>query len=156
MDISTKLASHFRQVYFGKNWTASQFQAHLIGVSYAQATQEIYGCNSILTLAYHSHYYVQMVTRVLEGGPLEGNDETSFLHPHIKTEADWETFRDALWTEGEKFATLIEQIPEEKFDEVFVDKNYGTWFRAIQGIIEHTHYHLGQIVMLKKILAQIP
>jgi len=29
---------------------------------------------------------------------------------------------------------------------------YGNYFRNIVGVIEHIHYHLGQIVLIKKIL----
>jgi hypothetical protein len=32
----------------------------------------------------------------------------------------------------------------------FDDGKYGTVLRNILGLIEHTHYHLGQIVILKK------
>jgi hypothetical protein len=31
-----------------------------------------------------------------------------------------------------------------------VEEKYGSVLRNIMGVIEHTHYHLGQIVLLKK------
>jgi hypothetical protein len=43
-------------------------------------------------------------------------------------------------------------MPEGKLNEVFVDEKYGTYQRNIGGMIEHSYYHLGQIVLLKKIL----
>jgi len=49
---------------------------------------------------------------------------------------------------------LIEQLPEAKLGEIFSEEKYGTYYRNIHGIIEHTHYHLGQIVLIKKILLQ--
>ena len=52
----------------------------------------------------------------------------------------------------EKVTLLIKQLPDEKLQEDFVDKKYGSYYRNIHGIIEHTHYHLGQIGMLKKII----
>ena len=55
-------------------------------------------------------------------------------------------------TDAEKFALLIEQLPENKFEETFIDEKYGNYYRNIHGIIEHNHYHLGQIVLIKKIL----
>ncbi len=47
---------------------------------------------------------------------------------------------------------LIAQLPEGKLWEDFADKKYGSYYRNLQGIIEHTHYHLGQIVLIKKML----
>ncbi len=44
----------------------------------------------------------------------------------------------------------IEQLPESKLWETFSDEKYGNYYRNIHGIIEHIHYHLGQIVLIKK------
>jgi hypothetical protein len=44
-------------------------------------------------------------------------------------------------------------LPENKLEEVFDDKKYGNYYRNITGIIEHNHYHLGQIVLIKKIIS---
>ncbi|MDQ1090003.1 hypothetical protein QE390_004607 [Siphonobacter sp. SORGH_AS 1065] len=43
-------------------------------------------------------------------------------------------------------------MPEEAWQKTFVDEKYGTYYRNLHGMIEHTHYHLGQIVLIKKIL----
>jgi len=56
------------------------------------------------------------------------------------------------WTEAEKFAKLIEKLPEDSLGDVFVDPKYGTYYSNLHGIIEHVHYHLGQIVLIKKII----
>ncbi len=48
----------------------------------------------------------------------------------------------------------MEQLPEHKLWEDFTDKKYGNYYRNFHGIIEHSHYHLGQIVLIKKILLQ--
>ena len=56
------------------------------------------------------------------------------------------------FTEAEQFSVLIENLPDNKFDETFIEEKYGIYYRNLHGIIEHTHYHLGQIVILKKIV----
>jgi hypothetical protein len=58
------------------------------------------------------------------------------------------------WTDAENFAILIECLPERMLWEDFADNKYGNYYRNIHGIIEHNHYHLGQIVLVKKILLQ--
>ena len=67
---------------------------------------------------------------------------------------DWEKLLDKTWVDAENFARLIEKSPETKLAETFTDEKYGNYYRNLQGIIEHIHYHLGQIVLIKKILLQ--
>lgn len=39
-------------------------------------------------------------------------------------------------------------------DKPFIDEKYGSYIRNIEGVIEHSYYHLGQIVLLKKMIVQ--
>lgn len=146
------IAKHLREVYFGGNWTASNLKDQLADVTWQQAVTQVATCNTIATLVYHMTYYVREVTKVLQGGPLEAKDKFSFEHPPIASQADWDHFLEQIWKEAEKFADLIEQLPENKVWEDFSDKKYGIYYRNLHGIIEHLHYHLGQVVVLKKIL----
>ena len=43
-------------------------------------------------------------------------------------------------------------MPNDKLEEIFVDEKYGTYRRNIEGIIEHSYYHLGQISLIKKMI----
>jgi len=52
--------------------------------------------------------------RVLEGGPLDAHDKYRFDVPPIKSQEDWEKLLDKVWSDAEKFAGLIEQLPESK------------------------------------------
>jgi hypothetical protein len=152
MNPSTQIASHLRAVYFGGNWTSSNLKQHLVDVTWQQATTQVHGLNTIATLVFHLNYYVHEVTKVLQGEPLTASDKYAFMHPPIKSEEDWQKMLDQVWTDGETFATLIGQMPENQVWEDFIDPKYGNWFRNLEGIIEHIHYHLGQIVVLKKML----
>lgn len=154
MNISNQIAKHLKQVYFGGNWTFSNLQEQLADISWEQATTKVYTFNTIATLVYHISYYVVAVTKVLEGQPLEAKDEYSFSHPPILSANDWADFLNKVWADAEHFIHLIEELPDEKLEEVFSEEKYGTYYRNLQGIIEHTHYHLGQIVLIKKIIAQ--
>jgi hypothetical protein len=89
----------------------------------------------------------------LQGGPLNAHDKYSFDHPPIQSQEDWQRLLDKVFSDAEDFATLVEQLPESKLGENFSEEKYGNYYRNIHGIIEHTHYHLGQIVIIKKLLA---
>lgn len=152
MNLTAQIAKHFREVHFGGNWTCSNLKDNLATLSWQQATTEIQSLNTIAALVYHVNYYVSAVLKVLQGETLNAKDEYSFNHPPIHSQEDWEALRDKALTDAEHFATLIEQLPERKLWENFEEEKYGIYYRNLHGIIEHTHYHLGQIALIKKML----
>ncbi|MDQ3844097.1 MAG: DinB family protein [Bacteroidota bacterium] len=154
MNWTAQIAKHFREVHFGGNWTAVNLKDNLADVTWQQATTQVYSFNTIATLVYHMNYYVSAVMKVLQGEPLHAKDQYSFDHPPIASRQDWEKLLDKMWTDAEAFASLIEQLPQSKLGETFVDEKYGNYYRNLHGIIEHMHYHLGQIVLIRKILMQ--
>ena len=85
---------------------------------------------------------------------MQAKNAYSINHPPILTQGDWEELLNKTWADAEQFASLVELLPESKLWEDFSDEKYGTYHRNIHGIIEHTHYHLGQITLIKKMLAQ--
>ncbi|MDG1331719.1 MAG: hypothetical protein P8P74_05275 [Crocinitomicaceae bacterium] len=89
---------------------------------------------------------------VLNGKALTSKDELSFLCPEISSDADWQKIQNTAWKNAEGAALLIEGLPEDQLKEAFTDEKYGSYFRNIHGMIEHMHYHLGQIVILKRLI----
>ena len=152
MNIPIQIAKHLREVYFGGNWTCSNFKDNLSGISWEDACKTTESFNSIATLVYHSSYYVDAIIVVLEGNVLETKDELSFNHPPIDSEQSWEKLKESVWLKVEKAAALIELLPEQKLKEYFSAEKYGNVLRNLLGCIEHSHYHLGQIVLIKKII----
>lgn len=152
MNLAEQIAKHFREIHFGGNWTSSNLKDNLETLTWQQATRQVYSFNTIVTLVYHMNYYVSAVLKVLEAGPLDAKDKYSFDHPPILSQEDWQKLLDKTWSDAEKFAGLIEKLPESKLWETFTDEKYGNYYRNFHGIIEHCHYHLGQIVLIKKII----
>jgi hypothetical protein len=154
MNLTEQTAKHFRDVHFGGNWASVNLKETLATVTWQQATTQVHSFNTIATLVYHINYYVSAVLKVLQGGELAASDKYSFDLAPIHSQEEWQKLVSKTLTEAEDFAILVEQLPESKFGEVFSDEKYGNYFRNLHGIIEHTHYHLGQIVLIKKILEQ--
>lgn len=154
MHLTGQIAKQLRDVHFGGNWTASNLKENLADISWQQATTRVYSFNTIAALVYHMNYYVSAVLKVLQGEPLSASDKYSFDHQSILSQEDWEKLLDKTWRDAESLAASIEQLPENKLQEDFSDNKYGSYFRNILGVIEHIHYHLGQIVLIKKIVAQ--
>lgn len=153
MSISQQIAGQFREVYLHGTWVATNLKTELSSVSFEQAQQRIGQLNTIAMLAYHIHYYVAGVLQVLEGGTLDIRDKYSFDLPvSLQTQSDWEAMLAKMWVEGERFASLLEQLSDEQLAQPFVEAKYGTYYRNMQVMVEHTYYHLGQLVLIKKLL----
>jgi hypothetical protein len=101
-------------------------------------------------MTYHVNYYLDGILNVFKGGALEIRDKYSFDLPPIKSENDWRILVDEFMINAEDFVKEVAKIPDSKLDEPFVDEKYGTYLRNIEGVIEHAYYHLGQVVLIKK------
>ena len=153
--MSTKqLAKHFKDVHFGGNWTCVNLKDTLKDITWQEANTNIQNLNTIGVLVFHINYYISAVLKVLDGQPLEAHDKFSFDAPEIQSEEDWQQLLAKVFSEAERFAEKLEQLDEPKLYEDFSDVKYGTYFRNMLGIIEHTHYHLGQISLIRKIIRQ--
>lgn len=154
MKLTTQLAKHLTDVHFGGNWTCSNMQDVLKDVTWQQATTKIYEFNTIAILVWHVSYYVNAQLEVLQGKPLYAKDELSFNHPPIQSQQDWEQLLEKIWANAKLLAQLIAELPDSILLAHFTDEKYGNYYRNLQGNIEHMHYHLGQIVVIKKIIQQ--
>ncbi len=152
MTLNNQIAKHFRDVYFGGNWTSVNLKDTLADVSWEEATTKLHNLNTIASLVFHINYYVNPVLKVLQGEALVANDKFSFDFPMITSESDWQKLEAKVFLDVELFAAEIEKLDETKLFEDFADQKYGSYYKNLHGIIEHTHYHLGQISLIKKIL----
>ncbi len=152
MNLNTQIATHIREFYFGDNWTGPNLKEVLAEVTWLQATARVYSFNTIAALVYHMNYYGRVFQKALRGEPLNASDRNSFDLLPIQSQQDWVNLLDKTWAEAEILASQVEQMSESKLCEDFSQGKYGNYYRNIQGIISHNNYHLGQIVMLKKII----
>lgn len=151
MKNSQQIASRFREVILNGTWIANtNFKDQLTDLDWKIATEKFHSFNTIAVLSQHIHYYISGILNVLNGGTLDIKDQFSFNFPNIESQEDWDNFLTKFWKESEEFALLVEQMPDEKLNSVFVDVKYGTYQRNIDAMIEHAYYHLGQIVLIKK------
>jgi hypothetical protein len=152
---SKTLANRFREVLLNGTWIANtNFKDQLAKTNFELATTKIGTCNTIAVLTQHILYYIAGINNVFEGGTLDIRDQFSFDFPAIKSQHDWENILNTLWNDAEKFAVFVENLPDNQLSEAFVDQKYGTYQRNIDGMIEHCYYHLGQIVLLKKMILE--
>lgn len=150
--ISSQMAKHLRDVVFGGNWSISNYQQVIRSIPVAWIHRSLQGSNSILTLFCHATYYIGVQLEVTKGNPLVAKDEWSFKTPEINTQEEWMQLLQEKMAQTEELASLLETLPDEQWQAIFVQEKYGTWFRNFAGCIEHLHYHLGQIALIATII----
>ncbi len=156
MEKPSQLANRFREVILDGKWIANtNFKDKLTDVSWKQATTKVGSLNTLAMLAFHINYYIGGVLNVFEGGELEIRDKYSYDLPAISSQQDWENLLDEFWSNTQKFAEHVERMSEEQLDQVFVKEAYGTYRRNIEGMIEHSYYHLGQVSLIKKMVLEL-
>ncbi|WP_340202663.1 DinB family protein [Ascidiimonas sp. W6] len=151
MNTTEQLAKHIKDVHFGGNWTASNLKEQLENVNLQQATTKIGDLNTIAVLVFHINYYANAITGVLKGKPLEAKDKYSFDLPPLHTEEEWQALVAKVLQQGLELSELVAKLPDSILAADFTDAKYGNYHRNFLGFIEHTHYHLGQISLLKKL-----
>ena len=151
--LSISLAKRLREVFTDGKWvTGTNFKAEILNLDWEVATAKISDLNSIADLTFHINYYVIGITKVIEGGTLDIKDKYSFDSIPIKSSQDWKSLVTQFSNDSEKLVSLIEKMSDDKLFKDFADKKYGNYYRNIEVMIEHTYYHLGQILLIKKLL----
>ncbi|WP_035649201.1 hypothetical protein [Flavobacterium sp. ASV13] len=154
MKNTSEIANRFREIILNGTWVANtNYKDQLENLDWKIAVAPLQNLNTIAILAQHIHYYISGINQVFKGGTLDIKDKFSFDFPPIQSQQEWEIFLNKFWDAAEEFASLVEEMPDEKLDEGFVDVKYGTYRKNIDCMIEHSYYHLGQIVLIKKLLS---
>ncbi|CAL2090780.1 DUF1572 domain-containing protein [Tenacibaculum sp. 190524A02b] len=151
---SKNLANRLHEVYINGKWIANtNYKEQIENTTWQEATKKIESFNTIAALTYHINYYLTGILNVFNGGALEIKDKYSFDVPEIQSEKEWKDLVDEFLTNAHLFIAKINSLPDTILNSSFVNEKYGNYARNIEGVIEHSYYHLGQIVLIKKIIS---
>ena len=67
------------------------------------------------------------------------------------SEAAWEQSLQSLSKSQDAWNSFFESFDDADFEKTYAKNNH-TYYEHIHGIVQHDVYHLGQIVILKKLL----
>lgn len=155
MERNKFIANRLREVFISGHWIANtNYKEQIETINWMEASHKIDNINTISALVFHINYYLVGLIKVLDGGALDISDKYSFDEPKKKLEKDWKNRIDEFLNNAIIFANKVEQLPDEQFDKPFVNEQYGTYLRNIEAVIEHGYYHLGQIVLIKKMIQE--
>lgn len=151
--MASELAARGEEVFLSGKWIAqTNVNEVLSGVSLAEATRKIHTLNTLADLTFHLNYYLEGLLQVFAGGKLEIRDEFSFNTPALHTESDWRMLRASLLENAGKFSQVISTFTQDDLAMPFAGGQYGSVKKNIDGTIEHAYYHLGQMVLIRKLI----
>lgn len=155
MQLSSTLASRLQEVYLDGKWIAQTNYSNLLHeIPVDVAVKKVGSLNSITQLTYHINYYLAGLIQVLDGGELDIRDKYSFDLSPISSEEDWQQLISELLANANSFIHAVKKLSNDNLLAPFVKEEYGTYLRNIEGVIEHSYYHLGQIALIRKMLME--
>lgn len=153
MSRSIILAGRLREVFLNGFWIANtNYQEQLSNLTWQQATQTVGSLNTIAALTFHINYYLGGILAAIKSGKLEIHDRYIFDLPPINSENEWNKLVSDFLSNSETFAQKVEEMSDEALEKPFFNERYGTFLKNIEGVIEHSYYHLGQVSLIKKFL----
>ena len=151
-----RIADQFRRAHEGEAWHGPALKEILRDVTAARAAaRPVAGAHSIREIVRHIAAWERVARRRLEGDAAQ----------IYNTAEDWpaddvseEAWRDALKSLGEENAKLREAIlrlDDARLDEP-IHEGMSSVYVTLQGVVQHSLYHAGQIAVLKKALPPDP
>ena len=140
----------FADLQHGDCWIGNNFKETLHGVDYKKAMETISGkTNSIWQLVAHITYWRTSVVNRLTGtnNPPPFPD---FLLPNEPNEENW---KQALHDFEAAYHLLRNAINHFNVENLYKPspKKEQTYYELIMGCLQHDAYHMGQMILLKKV-----
>lgn len=149
------IASRMREVLLDGTWIANtNFQDQITKLDWKQATHTIANLNTIALLTFHIDYYLDGILRAFQTGKLDISDKFSFDMPEILSEEDWQELVAKFLKDANDFVDYVENMQESELEKPFIDAKYDSNIRNLEGVIEHSYYHLGQVVLIAKMVSE--
>jgi uncharacterized damage-inducible protein DinB len=144
-----RILDQLNRAWGGPSWTGVDIGPLLESVTEAQArAHPIANAHSIIELVAHMTTWMDEVAHRLAGSERE-----------LTTEEDWRNVAEMPWSDAieemtnaiSRLSDAIARLSVDDLDKKVAGRKY-TIYVMLQGLIQHTIYHAGQIALLKKLL----
>lgn len=147
-----RISKLFNDLYNGSPWLGVNWVETLNKISAEQASKRIAeGRNSIWEITNHVIQWRLNVLRRVQGEVIVSPDHNYMLPVENTSESAWKNTMEALTVSQEKWLEFLKKFDENEFSRKYPN-NQMTYYEHIHGILQHDAYHLGQIVLLEKLL----
>lgn len=145
-----RLLDQLQRAYEGEAWHGPALKHILADVTAAQAARRpITSSHTIWELVLHISAWESAVTTRLGGRYVDEPDEGDWPAVTDTSESAWQATLATLDATHHKLRDAIRRLDPERLNKRLAEGKPTAYF-TINGVIQHTLYHAGQIVLLKK------
>lgn len=152
MNESHRIQTLFTDLYHGQPWLDVTLQDTLSGITPEQANKRpLKSGNTIWEIVNHLIAWRENVLKRVQGEVLETPANNYIQKIEDASEEAWQHTLDALESAQKEWLYFLSTFPEADFEKEY-PTNKHSYYKHIHGIIQHDAYHLGQIVLLAKMV----
>ncbi len=152
MKESLRLRSLFEKLYDGDPWIDISLVSVLKNITAKQAAaRPLPNCNSIWEIVCHLTSWRQNVLQRI-GGKTVKTPAHNYVEPITEpSEKAWANLLKKLEKSQTAWIGFLQKMKKEELEKIYTPNNM-TYYEHINGILQHDSYHLGQIVLLAKLV----
>lgn len=149
-----RITDQLHRAFVSEAWHGPAVEEILQDVTAQQAAaRPVEGAHNIWELALHIAAWQRAGVRRLGGDRAQLSDAENFPAVTDTTEQAWEQTRKALRQSYEELSEAISRLDESRLDQPIV-AGMSSVYVTLQGIVQHTLYHAGQMAILKKAISE--
>lgn len=152
MKDTDRIIKLFMDLYDGSPWLGVNWIDTLKTVSVEKASIRIAeDRNTIWEILNHVIHWRRNVQQRLQGDTITTPDHNYILPVTDTSSKAWQLTLEEFKLSQQKWLDFIERFDENQFSNIYPN-NHMTYYEHIHGILQHDAYHLGQIVLLAKLI----
>jgi hypothetical protein len=151
MKETERIADQLKRAFYGEAWSGPCVKEVLEGVTAGIAARRpIPGAHSIWELVNHIGAWATIVRRRIEGESVTVTEEINFPPAAPDgSDASWTQSVRAMEKAEKELRETVLRLPESRLDQPAAPGD-ATVYVQLQGVVQHSLYHAGQIALLKK------
>jgi uncharacterized damage-inducible protein DinB len=153
MEETKRISKLFSDLYDGDAWIDVTIVGTLKNVNSGQAfSRPIANLNTIWEIVNHLISWRETVLKRMKGEIVEEPEKNFFETVKNNSEDAWSSTLKRFEESQQMWMEFLSKFNNQDMGKFYVQSKY-TYYDMIHGILQHDTYHLGQVVMLKKIVS---
>ncbi len=152
MKETKRITKLFEDLYNGRPWIDVTIMDTLKNISAEQAAKKVTPeRNSIWQIVNHMIAWRENVLLRVQGNEVAAPNNNYFIALRNTTDTEWQKAIQRFANSQDQWIRFLENFDEAQFENIY-SSNKMTYYEHIHGIVQHDAYHLGQIVLLSKLV----
>ena len=156
MKETERIADQLRRAFHGDAWSGPSVKDVLEGVTAEMGARRVLPeAHSIWELVHHITAWMDIVRRRAEGETVEVTEDVNFPPVRDRSEAAWQESLKQMEAAEAALRNTILGISESRLEEPAVPGGDAVYI-LFHGAVQHSLYHAGQIILLKRFVTTLP